>query len=113
VILFQIGGALNEFPEGHSAAGNRDARWILNIAGSWEQPEDDDANVAWARETWEDLRRFGTGGNYVNFLTEDESDERVAAALGGALQRLGEIKARWDPDNVFRTNRNIQPAAHA
>jgi FAD/FMN-containing dehydrogenase len=56
------------------------------------------------------MKAFSTGGTYVNFLTEDESSERIEAALGKGLRRLAEIKARWDPHNVFRTNRNIEPA---
>jgi FAD/FMN-containing dehydrogenase len=110
VILFQIEGALNLLNDDYSPVGNRDARYVLNLAGSWEQPGDDQANIEWARAAWEDLKRFSTGGTYINFLTEDEGAARTAAALGGALGRLADIKARWDPDNVFRTNRNIEPA---
>jgi len=110
VIFFQLGGALGRMDEAHSPVGNRDARYVLNLAGSWEKAEDDRANIDWAREGWSALRRFSTGGNYVNFLTEDESPERVQAALRGALPRLAQIKSRWDPQNVFRTNRNITPA---
>jgi hypothetical protein len=110
VILFQIEGALNTLPADHSPAGNRDARWVLNVAGSWEQGADDETNVGWVRDTWEDMRRFSTGGTYINFLTRDEGPERTVAALGPTLRRLAEVKARWDPDNVFRTNRNITPA---
>ena len=109
-ILFQIGGALNELDDSHSPAGNRDARYVLNLTAAWEREEEDAEHVGWARAAWQDLRRFSTGGNYVNFLTEDESDERVEAALGGALARLSGVKATWDPENVFRTNRNIRPA---
>jgi FAD/FMN-containing dehydrogenase len=109
VILFQMDGALNRLSQDHSAAGNRDARTLLNIAGSWERPEDDEPNIAWAREAWNDMKAFSTGGTYVNFLTEDEGPERIAAALGGSLQRLSRIKAKWDPQNVFRTNRNVAP----
>jgi len=110
LILFQLGGALNGLPEDHSPVGNRDARYVLNIAGSWERAEDDSLNVAWAREVWNDLKAFSTGGNYINFLTEDEGPERVEAALGQGLKRLAQVKAKWDPQNVFRTNRNIKPA---
>ena len=113
VILFQLEGALNEFPADHSPVGNRDARYVLNIAGSWERAEDDDANVGWARDTWKDLKEFSTGGNYVNFQTEDEDTDRIEAALGTAYQRLTAVKAAWDPENFFRTNRNIQPASEA
>jgi FAD/FMN-containing dehydrogenase len=110
VILFQLDGALNRLSGDHSAAGNRDARYVLNIAGSWERPEDDEANVDWARVAWNDMKRFSTGGTYINFLTEDDGTERTEAALGGALPRLGQVKTRWDPQNVFRTNRNVTPA---
>ena len=109
MILFQIDGALNRLDDEHSPVGNRDARYVLNIAGAWEQAADDAANVEWAREAWNDLKAFSTGGTYVNFLTEDEGPERIAAALGRELSRLAEVKARWDPQNVFRTNRNIPP----
>ena len=109
VILFQLDGALNGVAQDHSAVGNRDARYLLNIAGAWEQPGDDAANIDWARTAWQDMRRFSTGGTYINFLTEDDGVERTEAALGGAIRRLREIKSRWDPENVFRTNRNIRP----
>ena len=110
LILFQIEGALNARESDHSPVGNRDARYVLNIGGSWEGAEADAANIAWARDAWNDMKEFSTGGTYINFLTEDESPERVAAALGGSITRLREVKARWDPDNVFRVNRNIAPA---
>jgi FAD/FMN-containing dehydrogenase len=110
VILFQIGGALNRLDAGHSPVGNRDARYVLNIAGSWETAADDAANIDWARGAWNDLRSFSTGGTYINFLNADEGPERTQDALGEGLARLAEVKARWDPQNVFRTNRNIPPA---
>ena len=110
VILFQIGGALNQVGEEHSPVGNRDARYVLNIAGSWEQVSDDAANIQWARDAWNDMKAFSTGGTYVNFLTEDESPERIQAALGKGLARLTKVKAKWDPQNMFRTNRNIKPS---
>jgi FAD/FMN-containing dehydrogenase len=109
VIFFQLGGALKERDEAHSPAGNRDADYVLNLAGSWDQAADDQANVDWARSAWNDLKQFSTGGNYINFLTEDEGQERIDAALGRAIERLREIKRKWDPDNFFRTNRNIAP----
>jgi hypothetical protein len=55
------------------------------------------------------MKQFSTGGTYINFLTADEGPERIEAALGNGLQRLAEVKTRWDPENVFRTNRNIKP----
>ncbi len=110
IILFQIDGALNRLKNEHSPVGNRDARYVVNIGGAWEKTADDAVNVAWAREAWNDLKAFSTGGTYINFLTEDEGPERIEAALGKSLSRLAEVKSRWDPENVFRTNRNIAPA---
>jgi len=110
VILFQMDGALNQLRADHSPVGNRDAKYLLNIAGSWERPEDDAKNIAWTREAWNDMKRFSTGGTYLNFLTEDDAADRTQAALGGAIPRLAEVKAQWDPDNFFRANRNISPS---
>jgi FAD/FMN-containing dehydrogenase len=109
VILFHIDGALNQLAQDHSSVGNRDARWLLNITGAWERPDDDEASITWARTAWNDMKRFSTGGTYINFLTEDEPPERMQAALGPALKRLAQVKAQWDPQNFFRTNRNIKP----
>ena len=109
MILFQIEGALNNMEDGFSATGNRNAQYILTQAGSWEKEEDDNLNIEWAREAWNDMKSFSTGGNYINFQTEDEGSERMEAALGKGLQRLVSIKAKWDPGNMFRSNRNIKP----
>jgi FAD/FMN-containing dehydrogenase len=111
IILFQIEGALNERGEDYSPAGNRNARYVLTLPGSWEKAEDDEINIAWVRDAWNDMKRFSTGGTYVNFLAVDEGPERTEAALGSAVGRLADIKAKWDPDNFFRTNRNIQPGS--
>ena len=110
MILFQLQGALNQLEEDHSPVGNRDARYVLNLASSWEHVEEDRVNIQWARKAWNDMKSFSTGGTYVNFLTEDEGPERIEAALGNGLQKLTEVKAKWDPENMFRTNRNIKPA---
>jgi FAD/FMN-containing dehydrogenase len=110
VILFQIEGALNRLREEHSPVGNRNAHYVLNLAGAWEHTGDDTANVTWAREAWNEMKAFSTGGAYINFMTEDEGRDRIEAALGRGLDRLAQVKAKWDPQNVFRTNRNIPPA---
>jgi FAD/FMN-containing dehydrogenase len=111
ILIFPIDGALNELPEDHSAVGNRDAVGVLNIAASWEQPQDDQANIEWARNAWRDLRQFSTGGTYINFLTEEEGDDRTRAAYRTNYPRLAQLKAVWDPENVFHTNKNIGRAS--
>ncbi|HXV47217.1 MAG TPA: FAD-binding oxidoreductase [Candidatus Binatia bacterium] len=109
IILFPLHGALNRLAEDHSAVGNRDSAWVLNITASWEKAEDDQTNIEWARTAWRDMRRFSTGGTYVNFLTEEEGDERIQAAYGNNYKRLAEIKSKWDPNNLFCMNKNIPP----
>jgi hypothetical protein len=110
ILVFQIGGALNRLDEGHSPVGNRDARYLVTMAGAWEQPDEDGKNIEWARSAWNDMRPFSSGGSYINFQTEDEGYDRMEAALGKQIQRLATVKARWDPQNIFRMNRNIEPA---
>ncbi len=111
IILFPMGGAIGRHPNEHSAVGNRDAKWVLNIAGSWDKLEEDIANMEWARSTWGDMKKYSTGGTYINFLTEDEPGERIQAAYGTNFARLAKIKAAWDPENLFRANKNIAPVA--
>jgi FAD/FMN-containing dehydrogenase len=109
IILFPVDGALNRLPEAHSPVGNRTAKVVLNITASWEKAEDDAKNIEWARAAWRDMRQFSTGGTYVNFLTEEEGDERIHAAYGAQYERLVEVKTTWDPGNLFRMNKNIAP----
>ena len=109
IVLFPVGGRLDRLPEDYSAMGNRDAAFALNIAASWEKAEDDGANIEWTRAAWQDLRRFSTGGVYINFQSEDEGEDRIRAAYGTNYDRLVEIKTRWDPENFFRVNKNIMP----
>lgn len=109
IILFPIDGAISDLPEDYSAAGNRTAKVVLNITGSWEKAADDEANIAWARSAWRELRGYSTGGTYINFLTEEEGDERVRAAYGTNYQRLVGAKTKWDPRNLLRMNKNILP----
>ena len=108
ILLFQIGGALGELPAEHSPAGNRDAAYVLNIAGAWEKPDADEANINWARTCFEATRSCSTGGVYINFLTEDEGAPRIEAAYGRPiLDRLATLKRKYDPENFFRHTKSV------
>ncbi len=110
ILLFHLQGALNELAADHSPAGNRDAAFVANVAGSWEQSEHDDRNIAWVRECWSSLRPFSTGGAYINFQTEDEGHDRVVAAYGSdTLRRLAELKQKYDPDGLFTHTKRLTP----
>jgi hypothetical protein len=90
------------------AFANRDAAHIFLVAAAWA-PDTPDAerHRAWARSIWEEIRPYGTGGNYINVQTDDEDQTRIKAAYRDNLDRLAKIKAVYDPENLFRMNRNI------
>ena len=67
----------------------------------------------WIRDAWKRVRPFSTGRTYINFQTADEDQERIRATYGANFDRLVQIKQRYDPDNLFRVNRNIRPQARA
>jgi len=69
----------------------------------------DDANRELVRSAWQALKPYSTGGNYVTFQTEDEADERTVESYRDNYQRLATIRAKYDPSNLFRVNRNIRP----
>ncbi|MEJ8852966.1 FAD-binding oxidoreductase [Variovorax robiniae] len=110
IFMAQLGGAMGRVKMTATAFAGRDARYIMNVHGRWSDPQDDDKVRAWARRAFEEAAPHATGSGYVNFLTEDEA-ERVSMSYGVNYARLQEIKQRFDPDNLFRMNLNIAPAA--
>ncbi|HKE17101.1 MAG TPA: FAD-binding oxidoreductase [Kofleriaceae bacterium] len=108
--ILHLGGTLGERDADDGAVGNRDARFALGALGSWAPDDPDEAAYrAWVADAWSRFRRFSTGGNYVNFQTADEDEDRVRASYGANHDLLAAIKAAHDPDNLFRANRNILP----
>ena len=91
------------------ALSERDAPFDTHVVSLWEDPADDEPNIAWTRALREAISPFTTGRVYVNFLS-DEGRERAVAAWGADYPRLQELKRRYDPDNVFRASQNIRPA---
>jgi FAD/FMN-containing dehydrogenase len=109
--VLQLGGALNTRPSDDGAVGNRTARFVCGVKGMWA-PDEPDAHTYrdWVRDAGDRLRPFSTGATYINFQTADEDDARTEATYGTNLQRLAAVKSKYDPHNLFRTNRNIRPA---
>ena len=108
-MLFHLGGAISERPLDASAASGRDATHALNVSAAWEDGPDH-SDIAWCREYFAAMEPHATGSVYVNFLHNDEREDRIRAAYGGGYERLTELKRRFDPENVFRSNQNIKPA---
>jgi len=110
IAFAQLGGAVSRVPLEATAYTHRDAQFVLNVHGRWEDPAKDAKCIGWARELFRAAAPFATGGVYVNFLTQDEPD-RVRAAYGANYDRLVGLKKKYDPENLFRVNQNIRPSA--
>ena len=109
VELLAMGGAIARVAQDATAFPFRDARWLINIPATWSDAADDAREIAWARGTYAAVKPFLSEGNYVNFMGDDE-DDTAAGAYGATLARLQQVKAAYDPDNVFRLNQNVTPA---
>ena len=98
-------------PGDATAFAHRQQRYFFAIIGLWLDPAEDAArHAAWTAQLWQQVRHEGSGV-YVNFL-EEEGSERVREAYPAATyERLAAIKRRYDPDNLFRLNQNVPPAA--
>ncbi|WP_221652120.1 BBE domain-containing protein [Actinotalea ferrariae] len=109
--FLHVGGALNEHAEDDGAVGNRDTCYVSGVNGMWapDEPRADEFRH-WVRAAGRALEPLGTGRSYINFQTADEGEERVRATYGPNYDRLAAVKARYDPGNLFRSNRNVRPA---
>jgi hypothetical protein len=111
VNTFHMGGAIARVDPEETAFAERTPPFMISIDGMWSDPADSAANMAWVRSTWDELRSFGTGSVYLNFMGRDETlSAGVDSAFGRNLRRLATIKATYDPQNFFRINNNIAPA---
>lgn len=109
IFIASLGGATSRQRPDSSAYGQRDAQFVMNVHGRWENPADDQRCISWSRALFKAAAPFASGGVYVNFMAADEGD-RVRAAYGGNYARLARVKRQYDPGNLFRTNQNITPA---
>ena len=108
--MYPIDGAAHDVASDETAWSYRDARWGSVFAGV----DPDPANVAtirnWSIDYHEALHPYSAGGAYVNMMM-DEGEERVRASYRDNYARLARVKRMYDPDNLFRVNQNIKPAA--
>ena len=80
------------------------------IVGVDPDPQKNPSMIKWAKTYWEALHPWSAGGAYVNFMM-DEGEERVRATYRDNYPRLSALKRKYDPDNLFRVNQNVRPAA--
>ena len=108
VELLALGGAISQVSPEATAFPFRNARWLINIPATWRDAADDEREIGWARATYAAIRPHLSEGSYVNFMGDDE-DDTAAAAYGRTIERLQQVKAIYDPENIFRLNQNIKP----
>ncbi len=109
--LYPIDGAVRRVAKDATPWSARDASFSMVIAGIDPDPQKAGALKTWGRAYWNAVHKFNLGGGYVNFMMDDEAEDRVRASYGENYARLASIKATYDPKNLFRVNQNIQPAA--
>jgi FAD/FMN-containing dehydrogenase len=109
LVIEHFHGAVTRVDPTATAYPHREPGFNLVLLGEWLDPADDAANVAWVRSTFDAVAPHTSDAVYVNYLGGDEPD-RVRNAYGPNWERLVTLKRRWDPDNVFHLNQNIDPA---
>jgi hypothetical protein len=108
--LYPIDGAAHDVSASDTAWAYRDAQWGSVFAGVDKDPANADTIRQWTIDYFEALHPYSAGGAYVNMMM-DEGQERVKASYGPNYDRLAQVKAEYDPTNLFRVNQNIEPQA--
>jgi FAD/FMN-containing dehydrogenase len=109
VHIYPIDGAVHQVDVADTAFPNRNALFSPVIACHWQDPADTEANVAWVRQFAAALQPYSETAGYINFMDGDDLN-RVPDNYGPNYQRLRQVKATYDPQNLFRINQNILPA---
>ena len=112
VVIWHHGGAMSRVGETDTAYGGRHTAFLVTPEASWTDAAQNDEAIGWARDTWGALQAHSTGGLYLNFPGLGEDTEALArAGYGPNYERLRTLKGKYDPENLFRMNINIEPAA--
>jgi FAD/FMN-containing dehydrogenase len=106
-------GAQDRFDDADAAFADRHADHLINVLSRWHPDDEAQPHIDWARETFDATSRWHSGGVYANFMAADDDNRVKDAYRGGKYERLAVIKGNYDPDNVFRSNPNVQPARSA
>ena len=109
LVVEHFHGAASRVPVADTAYALREAGYNIAIAGQWMDAADDATGTSWVRDTYSALQPHMGKTRYLNYLSDDESgDAALAQVYGPNLARLKQIKAKYDPENVFRVNVNIK-----
>lgn len=108
--LYPIDGAVHDKAKGDTAWNCRDATWSMVIAAIATDPSKAGELKKWATDYWRNVHPYDLAGAYPNFMMDDEGEGRLSATYGDNYPRLATLKAKFDPNNLFRVNQNIRPA---
>jgi hypothetical protein len=108
--LYPITGAASRVGNEETPWAYRDAQYSGVIVGVDPNPENANKITKWCKDYWEGLHPYSAGGAYSNFMMNDEGQERVKASFRNNYARLQKIKSKYDGNNLFRVNQNIEPA---
>ena len=106
--IYPINGACHRVAPDATAFAYRDATFATVIVGIWPDPARNEANTAWVRDYYAATEPLSEEGGYVNFMAADDQD-RIRANYKGNYERLVDVKRKYDPENLFHLNQNIQP----
>ena len=108
ILFFHIKGAAARVSPDATAFGLREDQWDFDIVGQWADSSENQRHIEWVRNFWNEVEPY-TKGVYVNHLGGEEEATRVKSAYGSNYKRLAALKKKYDPDNFFRINNNIEP----
>ncbi|WEK05368.1 MAG: FAD-binding oxidoreductase [Candidatus Devosia phytovorans] len=108
--LYPIDGAVHDKGAEDTAWNCRDANWSMVIAAIATDPGKAGALKQWARGYWQGVHPFDLDGGYLNFMMDDEGEGRLRASYGENYPKLASLKAKFDPNNLFRVNQNVAPS---
>jgi FAD/FMN-containing dehydrogenase len=109
IVIEHFHGAASRVPVADTACALRITGFNVVIISQWMDPRDNDRCTAWCRDLYSALGPYLATTRYVNYLDTDEAGDPTAVAYGANYNRLRDLKAKFDPDNVFHVNVNIRP----
>jgi FAD/FMN-containing dehydrogenase len=110
LLFFYMHGAAVRVPPAETAFAARCPQWDIDVVGQWENATDSTRHIQWVRDGWGQMEPLMEDRGYINHIAEEDGVEKVRASYGSNFDRLRQLKAKYDPNNLFRLNPNIPPA---
>ena len=112
VVLDQLGGAISRVAPDETAFPHRAWPYNFLISSAWADPADSEQNIRWTREFYAAMEPQLAPAIYGNYMyLGDETEQRGREVYGQHAERLAQLKAKYDPTNLFRLNHNIKATA--